>query len=144
MDKVGSAIEKWKVGDRVFGLTGGGAYAEEIIVHPDCITHIPSNLSFIEAAAIPEVFITAYDALVEQMNLAMGECLLISAVGSGVGLAALQIAKQLGVTVIGTSRSEKKLKQAEAFALDHKIIVKRWYVCTFNKRNLSKWSRCNS
>jgi NADPH:quinone reductase len=123
VDAVGAAVEKFKAGDRVFGLIAGGAYVEEIVIHADCITKIPPDMTFVEAAAVPEVFITAYDALITQMKLAMGECLLISAIGSGVGLAALQIAKHMGVTVIGSSRSKDKLKRAEAFALDHKILV---------------------
>ena len=123
VDAVGAAVNKLKVGDRVFGLIGGGAYTEEINIHADCVTKIPSNISFVDAAAIPEVFITAYDALITQLKLAMGECLLISAIGSGVGLAALQIAKHMGVTVIGSSRSKEKLKQTDVFALDHKIFV---------------------
>ena len=123
VDVVGAAVQKLKPGDRVFGLIGGGAYAEEITIHADCVTKIPADMGFIEAASIPEVFITAYDALVVQMQLTMGECLLISAIGSGVGIAALQIAKHMGVTVIGSSRTKEKLKQAEAFGLDHKILV---------------------
>ena len=121
--EVGSGVSKFKIGDRVFGLIAGGAYVEEICINADCLTKIPPEMSFTEAASIPEVFITAYDAIVLQMNLSMGECLLVSAVGSGVGLAALQVAKHMGVTVIGSSRSKEKLKQAQAFALDHQILV---------------------
>src|ERR1700722_18087121 len=121
--ELGSAQNKFEIGDRVFGLIAGGGYSEEIVIHNQCITKIPDNLSFIEAAAIPEVFITAYDALVTQMKLVMGESLLISAIGSGVGLAALQIAKNMGVTVIGTSRSKEKLIKAQPFGLDHSICV---------------------
>jgi len=121
--ELGSAQNKFKIGDRVFGLIAGGGYSEEIVIHHQCITKIPNNLSFIEAAAIPEVFITAYDALVTQMKLAMGESLLISAIGSGVGLAALQIAKNMGVTVIGTSRLKEKLKKAQTLGLDHSLCV---------------------
>jgi NADPH:quinone reductase len=123
VNAVGTAVEKFKMGDRVFGLIAGGAYSDTITIHADCVTKMPTGMSFIEAASLPEVFITAYDAVISQMKLAMGECLLISAIGSGVGLAALQIAKHIGVTVIGTSRSKDKLKQAEAFGLDHKILV---------------------
>ncbi len=123
VDTTGKKVENLKPGDRVFGLVGGGAYAQEITIHADCVTKIPADLSFIEAAAVPEVFITAYDALITQMGLAMGECLLVSAIGSGVGLAALQIAKNIGVTVIGTSRSKEKLKKAQALGLDHGILV---------------------
>ncbi len=123
VEQVGSAVHKFKTGDRVFGLTGGGAYVDEINIHADCVSAIPENISFIEAAALPEVLLTAYDALVTQMHLSMGETLLISAIGSGVGLAALQIAKSMGVTVIGTSRSAEKLSKARSLGLDHALHV---------------------
>ena len=122
--QVGSNVQKFKTGDRVFGLTGGGAYADEINIHAQCLAKIPESISFVEAAAIPEVFITAYDALVTQMKLSMGESLLISAIGSGVGLAAMQIAQNMGVKVIGTSRSIDKLEKASALGLTHGLCVK--------------------
>ncbi len=121
--ELGQAVDKLKVVDRVFGLTGGGAYAEELVIHWQCVSKIPDNISFIEAAALPEVLITAYDALITQMKLSMGETLLISAIGSGVGLAALQIAKNMGVTVIGSSRTKEKLSKAQSFGLDHSLCV---------------------
>ncbi len=121
--EIGQAVDKLKIGDRVFGLIAGGAYAQELIVHFQCVSKIPDNLSFIEAAALPEACITSYDALISQMNLSMGESLLINAIGSGVGLTALQIAKNMGVTVIGTSRSKEKLKKAESFGLDYSICI---------------------
>ncbi len=109
---------RWKVGDRVMGLVGGGAQAELLTVHADEALAIPDGLSFAEAAAIPEVFLTAYDALVTRGRLRPGERVLIHAVGSGVGTAASQIAKHLGATVIGTSRSADKLVRALVFGLD--------------------------
>ena len=124
INEIGQAVDNFKVGDRVFGLIGGGAYAEQLTIHAQCITRIPDSLDFIEAAAIPEVFITAYDALITQMKLAMGESLLISAIGSGVGLAALQIAKAMGCIVIGSSRSKEKLDRAKELGLDQGILVK--------------------
>ena len=72
---------------------------------------IPSHLGFEEAAAIPEVFLTAYDALVEQLQLRVGENLLIHAVGSGVGTAAVQLADLMGVTAYGTAGSEEKIER---------------------------------
>lgn len=133
VEEVGNKVDRLKSGDRVFGLTGGGAYAEELVIHADCVALIPSDMGFVEAAAVPEVFLTAYDALITQMNLAMGECLLISAVGSGVGLAALQIAKNMGVTVIGSSRSKEKAKKAQAFGLDHVVVVEGGKFASFVK-----------
>ena len=121
--ELGQFVDKFRIGDRVFGLTGSGAYTQELIVHADCVSKIPENLSFVEAAAIPEAFITAYDALITQMKLAIGETLLISAIGSGVGVAALQIAKSMGVKVIGTSRTQDKLSKAQTFGLDYPLCV---------------------
>ncbi len=124
ISEIGQSVTNFKIGDRVFGLVGGGAYSEQLVIHSLCLTRIPDDLDFVGAAALPEVFITAYDALITQMKLSMGESLLISAVGSGVGLAALQIAKVMGCTVIGSSRSQKKLDKAKALGLDHGILVK--------------------
>ena len=90
------------------GLVGGGAQAELVTVHQDETLAIPAGLSYAEAAAIPEVFLTAYDALVTRARLAPGERVLIHAVGSGLGTAAAQIAKHLGATVLGTSRSAEQ------------------------------------
>jgi NADPH:quinone reductase len=109
---------RWTVGDRVMGLVGGGAQAELLTVHEDEALPIPDGLSYEQAAAIPEVFLTAYDALVTRGRLAPGERVLIHAVGSGVGTAAAQIARHLGATVLGTSRSAEKLARALVYGLD--------------------------
>lgn len=111
-------VSKWRKGDRVMGLVGGGAQAELVAVHQDEALRIPDGLSYAEAAAIPEAFLTAYDALVTRGRLAPGERVLIHAVGSGVGTAAAQVAKHLGATVLGTSRSADKLARATIYGLD--------------------------
>lgn len=121
--ETGEGVKDFKTGDRVFGITAGGAQAEFMLTDESLLVKIPDNLSFTEAAAIPEAFITAHDAIFTNGNLHMGETLLIHAVGSGVGLAALQIAKAKGAKVIGTSRTEDKLKRAKEFNLDEAIIV---------------------
>jgi NADPH:quinone reductase len=118
-------VSKWKVGDRVMGLVGGGAQAELVTVHQDEALSVPAGLSFAEAAAIPEAFLTAFDALVARGRLAAGERVLIHAVGSGVGTAAAQIAKHLGATVLGTSRSADKLARATVYGLDVGIDTSR-------------------
>jgi NADPH:quinone reductase len=116
---------KWKVGDRVMGLVGGGAMAELLTVHQDEALAIPAGLTDAEAAAIPEVFLTAFDALVTRGRLAAGERVLIHAVGSGVGTAAAQIARHLGATVLGTSRNADKLARATVYGLDVGIDTSR-------------------
>ena len=107
-----------KVGDRVFGIVAGGAQAEYLVTHERMAVPIPANLDFVEAAAVPEVFLTAHDALITQGRLGPGEPVLIQAVGSGVGTAAAQIAHAMGCTVFGTSRTAAKLEQARSLGLD--------------------------
>ena len=121
VDALGAGSYRWGVGARVMGLVGGGAQADAVIVHENEGIPVPAGLSFEEAAAIPEAFLTAYDALVTRARVAPGERVLIHAVGSGVGTAAAQIAKHLGATVLGTSRSADKLVRAREYGLDEGI-----------------------
>jgi NADPH:quinone reductase len=114
-----------KVGDRVFGIVGGGGQAEYVVTHERMTAIIPPNLDFVEAAAVPEVFITAHDALVVRGELAPGERVLVHAVGSGVGSAAVQLAHAMGCTVFGTSRTHAKLERARELGLDHGIDASR-------------------
>lgn len=114
----GTEAVRFKAGDRVFGITAGEAQAEVILTDESLLAEMPENLSFTEAAAVPEVFITAHDALFTQCGLQAGEWLLVHAVGSGVGLAALQLAKAAGAHVIGTSRTQDKLYRCAEFGLD--------------------------
>nr|HEX4315594.1 NAD(P)H-quinone oxidoreductase [Kofleriaceae bacterium] len=119
---VGPDCQLLAVGDRVFGLVGGGAYAEELVVHERALAKIPAGLDFVHAAAVPEAFITAHDAMVTQANLRAGEALLVHAVGSGVGTAAAQLGRALGAYVIGTARTADKLERAKALGVDHGIV----------------------
>ena len=105
-------------GDKVFGLLGGGGYASRIVTHHRMAMPMPPNLNFVQAAAIPEVFFTAYDALFNHCELKMGESVLIHAVGSGVGTAALQLAHHAGAYVFGTAGSADKLAKAAELGLD--------------------------
>lgn len=114
---VGPLVQLWKPGQRVFGITGGGAYAEYLVAQERTIAEIPQRLSWNEATAIPEAFITAQDALWKQADLRPGEIVLIHAVGSGVGLAALQLANALGAESYGTSRTPDKIQRAKEFGL---------------------------
>lgn len=115
---LGSGTSRWQVGDRVMGLVGGGGYAELVVAHQATALTIPAALSFEQAGAVPEAFITAHDALVRQMRMKAGERVLIHAVGSGVGTAALQLVLALGATPIGTSRSAAKLARARELGLE--------------------------
>jgi putative PIG3 family NAD(P)H quinone oxidoreductase len=123
IDAVGESVTDAAVGDRVFGLSGGGAYAEAIVVHARTVTRVPDGMSFTDAAAVPEVFITAWDAMVAQADLRAGESVLIHAAGSGVGTAAAQIARAIGARAIGTARTRDKLERARALGLDEGIAV---------------------
>lgn len=116
-------VTGFEVGDRVFGISAGGAQAELLLARASEVAKIPTNLDFAAAAAIPEAFITAHDALFSLGGLKSGENLLIHAVGSGVGLAALQLAKSCGASVFGTSRDAEKLKRAIGFGLDEPILT---------------------
>lgn len=118
VESLGSNAFRWRIGDRVMGLAGGGAHAEYVVVNENEILPIPDDLSFAEAAAIPEAFLTAFDALTVRGKLTQGECVLIHAVASGLGTAAIQLAKVLGATVLGTSRTPGKLEPLAALGLD--------------------------
>jgi putative PIG3 family NAD(P)H quinone oxidoreductase len=115
--ELGTDARRWSKGDRVMGITGGGAHAEFVTAHQDAVAAVPSNLDSSDAGAIPEVFITAYDAL-QQAGFKAGENVLIHAVGSGVGLAATQIVRALGGRAFGTSRTPDKIERAKAFGLE--------------------------
>jgi len=118
VDAVGPLVRTWKRGQRVMGLAGGGGQAEYVLVHDGLLVEIPQNLDFVQAAGVPEVFMTAHDALFTQAGLQMGEYVLIHAAGSGVGTAAIQLAHATGATVFGTSRTPAKLEQAKPLGLD--------------------------
>ena len=120
---IGSLVQRWKPGQRVFGITGGGAHAQFIVAQERTVAEIPQRLSWSEAASIPEAFITAQDALWKQAALKPGEVVVIHAIGSGVGLAALQLANALGAETYGTSRTADKLKRAKQLALKDGMVV---------------------
>lgn len=117
---------RWRVGDRVMGVVGGGACAEYLVAHADTALPVPAawpdTAASVDplalAGAIPEAFLTAYDALVLQLGMKAGETVLVHAVASGVGTAALQLARARGARCIGTSRSAAKLARARALGLD--------------------------
>ncbi len=129
---VGAGVTEWKVGTRVFGIAAGETQAEYVNVDQRLLAAIPDNLSFIEAACVPEAFITAHDALRTLGDLGTHQNVLIHAVGSGVGLAALQLAKSWDAFVVGTSRTEDKLQRCEGFGLHVGIAV--WDASDFAER----------
>jgi len=112
--EVGTRVTTWRPGDRVMGLLAGGGYAELIATHERMLLPVPERHSLIEAASIPEVFFTAYDALFPQANCALGETVLVHAGGSGVGIAATQLAVATGARVITTLGSAEKAERSRA------------------------------
>lgn len=120
IDVAGEGVTDWAPGDRVMGITGGGTYAEYVTVPHGHLLPIPDERTFTEAAAIPEVFVTAYDAL-ERIGVTRDEWVLVHAIGSGVGTAALQLIHARGGTCIGSSRTAEKLDRARALGLAHGI-----------------------
>lgn len=104
---LGVEVSRWKIGDKVFGLVPGGGYAQYAKIHENMAIQIPENMSFETAAAIPEVFLTAYQSLVWSAKLQAQETILIHAAASGVGTAAIQIAKEIGAEVFATASAGK-------------------------------------
>lgn len=121
--ELGGGVTRWSIGDRVFGIVGGGGNAEFAVTHESELARIPSKMSWDDAAAVPEAFITAHDALITQAALRSGEAVLVHAVGSGVGLAAVQLARAFGGRCYGTARSEKKIEKARAFGLTDGTVI---------------------
>ncbi len=122
---LGPDIDTLAVGDRVFGLVGGGGQAEMLTVPAAHCVHVPEALDLVAAGGIPEVFVTAHDAMVTQATVARGEVVLVHAAGSGVGTAAVQLAHAMGCTVVGTSRTPAKLDQCRRLGLDHAVVAPR-------------------
>lgn len=122
VDKLGQEVSNWQIGNRVFGLLPGGGYAEQVLTHERLLMAIPENLTFEEAAAIPEVFLTAYDALIDKADFQAGDIVLIHAGASGVGTAATQLALVMGASMIfTTSRSAWKLEKTLELGTDRAI-----------------------
>lgn len=122
--EVGEAVSGFQRGDRVFGIAGGGAQAEFIAVPATTVARIPGALSWTDAGAVPEAYITAHDAMVTQGGLGPGMRVLIHAVGSGVGMAAVQVARAVGAVPYGTSRTADKIERAAAYGLERGVTVR--------------------
>jgi putative PIG3 family NAD(P)H quinone oxidoreductase len=129
MDYAGEVIEaglgasRHKAGDRVMGIVAAGAWGDELIAQDAEAMPVPKSLDWAQAAAIPEAFMTAYDALFLQAGLKMGQWALVHAVGSGVGSAAVQLIRWAKAKSVGTARSPGKLEQCKPLGMDHGIHV---------------------
>jgi putative PIG3 family NAD(P)H quinone oxidoreductase len=122
VERAGSAVASLRSGDRVFGLTGGGAQADYVSVPAAQCAPVPEGLDLVEAGGVPEAFVTVHDAMVTCAALEAGEWLLVHAVGSGVGTAGVQLGKALGARVVGTARTAEKLDRCRPFGLDAGIV----------------------
>jgi NADPH2:quinone reductase len=122
VEEIGPGASLFSRGDRVFGLVAGGACAERVVVHEREAARIPEGVTDEQAAAVPEAFLTAYDALVTRGRLAPGDRVLIHAAGSGVGTAGIQIARALGCFVVGTSRSADKLERGRELGMNAGVV----------------------
>ena len=118
VDQVGAGVSEWTVGDRVCALLGGGGYAERAVVDARHVLPIPGNLDYVEAAALPETIFTVFANVFEAGGLKAGETLLIHGATSGIGVAAIQMAKAAGGRVIATSRGAEKAAAALALGAD--------------------------
>jgi NADPH2:quinone reductase len=126
IEALGPRARERKIGDRVCGVTGAGAYAELLCVHERTTIRIPDGIGFEQAAAIPEAFMTAWDAL-RQGGFDAGGSVLIHAIGSGVGTAGAQLVAAAGGIVIGTSRTREKLERAREFGMTDGALLDEAY-----------------
>ena len=122
---VGAGVTAWRKGDRVMGH-GRGGQAQFTLADPRALMQVPANLSWVEAASFPNVFVTAHDAVVTNGKLRSGESILVNAASSGIGLAAIQIAGVLGAKpIIATSRSASKIEKFSSYGVDLAIDTSR-------------------
>jgi putative PIG3 family NAD(P)H quinone oxidoreductase len=124
VEAVGRAVSDFAPGDRVFGLVGGGGYAEKALLHVGMAMRVPADWSFEQAAAVPEVFLTANETLFTLGRLTHGETVLIHAGASGVGTAGIQMAHQAGARVLVTAGSAAKIARTIELGADAGIPYK--------------------
>ena len=130
VEAIGEAVTRFKVGDEVFFFNGGmggddqGNYAELTTIHQDYLAAKPASLTMVEAASVPLVWLTAWEALFDRCSLQAGDTVLIHAGAGGVGYIAIQIAKQAGAKVITTISSPEKAELAKSLGADHCINYK--------------------
>lgn len=116
--EVGGDVSGWSVGDRAMALLPGGGYAEEAVVHAGSAMHVPSALSYEEAGALPEVYLTAFLNLFLLGGVQGGGSVLVHGGGSGVGTAAIQLCREAGVRILITAGSEEKCQQCRKLGAD--------------------------
>jgi len=121
--EAGPEARLWRKGQRVFGIATSGCYAEYLVAHERALAEIPPNLNWVEAGSIPEVFITAHDGLWKQAGLRPSETVLIHAVGSGVGIAAVQLVRAMNAIPYGTSRTADKLERARKLGMEDGVAL---------------------
>lgn len=118
VDQIGAGVTRWRVGDRVCALLGGGGYAELAVVDARHCLPIPAGVDFVQAAALPETVLTVFANVFEAGALQPGETLLVHGATSGIGVTAIQMAKALGARVVATSRGAAKAEAARALGPD--------------------------
>ena len=118
IDALGEGVSGWSIGDRACALLGGGGYAEYAVVDARHVLPLPQDLDFVQAAALPETIFTVFANVFEAGGLQAGETLLIHGATSGIGVAAIQMAKAAGARVIATSRGQDKAAAALALGAD--------------------------
>mmetsp|Transcript_35707 Transcript_35707/g.41638 ORF Transcript_35707/g.41638 Transcript_35707/m.41638 type:complete len:342 (+) Transcript_35707:33-1058(+) len=116
VEAVGDKVTAFKPGDRVMCILAGGGYAEYVIAHVGCVMHIPQSFDFVKAAAVPEVFLTAWQCLRMENHIGEGDSVLIHAGASGVGTAAAQLVERVLGGVAVTTSSEDKVELCKQFA----------------------------
>lgn len=121
---VGAEVEGWQVGNRVCALLAGGGYAEQVAVHQGMLLRLPDEWTFAQGAAIPEVWYTAFVNLFLEGELKEGEAVLIHAGGSGVGTAAIQLAREAGARIYITAGAERKLARGRELGAELAINYK--------------------
>jgi len=127
----------WKNGDRVFGLVAGGGYAQYVLVSVDQLFKLPSSFSFEQGAGTAEIFLTAYQSLFSIANLKPNQTVLIHAGASGVGTAAIQLAKAKGCYVVVTVGSEKKREVCLSLGADIALKYKNTDFVSWTKENVA-------
>jgi NADPH:quinone reductase len=115
---VGDGVSAFEVGDRAMGLVGGGGHASMVVAHERELMRVPEVLDDLHAAAVPEAYLTAYDAIVTQAGLRAGDTLLVNGASGGVGTAAVQMARSMDVRVVASVRSEAVRAKVAALGVE--------------------------